>query len=142
MTELQDTLSSYKIGYSCFDSDSFIRVLKKYNIRCLVDVRSLPKSAHFKDFNQENLSRVLNSNKIYYKNYAKELGARQTDEKFYTEGVLDFKKFSQSEQFLDGVKKLEAGMEQGHTFTLMCAEKRPETCHRCILFAKWRWRSK
>ena len=126
----------YTIGYSGFAVDDFIGVLKNYNVTCLVDVRSLPKSAHFKDFNKENISRVLKLNNILYRNYVKEFGARQTDEKFYTNGVLDFSKFSLSEQFLDGVKKIEAGMELGYTFAFMCAEKRPENCHRCILVAR------
>lgn len=137
LPEGDDSLDKiYTIGYSCFDIDSFIRALKKYTVTCLVDVRSLPKSAHFKDFNRENLSRVLTSNGILYRNYIREFGARQTDEKFFTDGRLDFKKFSQSEQFLDGVKKIEAGMDLGYTFALMCAEKRPENCHRCILVAR------
>lgn len=126
----------YTIGYSGFAVNDFIKVLKRYNVTCLVDVRSLPKSAHFKDFNSENISRVLRTNDILYRNYVKEFGARQTDEKFYTNGVLNFEKFSLSEQFLDGVRKIEAGMELGYTFAFMCAEKRPENCHRCILVAR------
>ena len=126
----------YTIGYSRFAVDDFIGVLKNYNVTCLVDVRSLPKSTHFKDFNKEHISRILKLNNILYRNYDREFGARQTNEKFYTNGVLDFDKFSLSEQFLDGVRKIEAGMELGYTFALMCAEKRPENCHRCILVAR------
>lgn len=126
----------YTIGYSGFTIEAFIKVLKRYKVTCLIDVRSVPKSAYFKDFNREKLSWVLKSNDILYRNYVKEFGARQTDEKFYTNGVLDFKKFSQSNQFLDGVSKIEKGLDLGYTFALMCAEKRPEDCHRCILVSR------
>lgn len=126
----------FTIGYSGFTLDKFLDVLKKYVVTCVVDVRSLPKSAHFPEYNRENLSRVLNHHNILYRNYIKEFGARQTDRKFFTDGILDFDKFTASPQFLDGIKKIETGMDRGYTFALMCAEKRPEDCHRCIMVAR------
>lgn len=124
------------IGYSGFAIENFIETLKKYAVTCLIDVRSLPRSAHFKEYDMKNLSVILKKNDIIYRNYAKEFGARQTDKTFYTDGALDFDKFSASEQFISGVEKIEKGMELGYKFALMCAEKRPETCHRNILIAK------
>lgn len=126
----------YTIGYSGFTVENFVKTLLSYKISCLVDVRSLPQSAYFKDFNKENISRKLKRNDILYRHYAREFGARQTDKNFYTDGILDFSKFNLSTQFLDGVSKLEKGMDLGYTFALMCAEKRPENCHRCILVAR------
>ena len=126
----------FTIGYSSFGIEKFVEVLKKYVITALIDVRSIPVSAHFPEFNQKNLSLVLRKNDIIYRNYDKEFGARQLNTEFFTDGVLDFAKFSVSKQFLDGVNKIEKGMELGYKFALMCAEKRPEECHRCILVAK------
>ena len=126
----------YTIGYSGFEVEGFVKTLLNCKVSCLVDVRSLPQSAYFKDFNRENISRRLNRNGILYRNYAREFGARQSDENFCTNGIVDFAKFSLSQQFLEGVSKIEAGMSLGYTFAFMCAEKRPETCHRCILVAR------
>jgi len=126
----------YTIGYSVFDTKKFVEVLKSYGITCLIDVRSIPLSTYYKDFDKENISKFLNDNGIIYRHYEKEFGAHQTDEKFFTDGVLDFEKFSKSSQFIDGVKKVEAGMKLGYKFVLMCAEKRPEVCHRNILVAR------
>ena len=126
----------YTIGYAGFNIDNFIKTLHEYKISCLIDVRSIPKSAYYEDFNKSNLSNVLNVHNIIYRNYAKEFGARQSDENYYTNGVLDFIKFAKSPQFLEGIQKVEEGIKLGYTFVLMCAEKRPEVCHRCIMVAR------
>lgn len=126
----------YTIGYSGFEPENFVRTLKNYGINCLVDVRSNPHSAYFKDFDKERISKRLQREKILYRNYSAEFGARQTDENFFTDGVLDFSKFALSPIFEEGVKKIEAGISIGCTFAFMCAEKRPEVCHRSILVAR------
>lgn len=126
----------YTIGYSGFSVENFVKALKDYGVTALIDVRSTPHSAYYKEFDKENISRVLRNEKIIYRNYAEEFGARQLDRNFYTGNTLDFVKFAESPQFLEGVEKIKTGMEQGYEFAFMCAEKRPETCHRCILVAR------
>ena len=131
----------YTIGYSGFKLDEFIEKIKEYKIDVIIDVRSSPYSQYFKEYNKENICKVLNElegKKIYYRNYSLEFGARQLDLEgnYYPKGYLDFEKFSQSENFLSGVKKLEDSMKQNYTVVLMCAEKDPFTCHRTILVAR------
>ncbi|TJX12701.1 DUF488 domain-containing protein [Tissierella creatinini] len=126
----------YTIGYSGFKIDDFISILKKYEITSLIDVRSNPNSKYFEDYNIANLQRILSKYGIIYRNYKKEFGARQEDLKYYTDGYLDFKKYTKSSSFLEGVRKIEAGMKLKYTFTFMCAEKDPSTCHRNIMVAK------
>lgn len=130
------TTEIFTIGYSGFTIENFVETLKNYSVTCLIDVRSIPKSVYYKDYDEKNLSRILQKNNILYRNYKEEFGARQTDENFFTDGVLDFEKFSKSKQFLEGVKKIEAGMKLDYKFVLMCAEKRPAICHRSILIAR------
>lgn len=127
----------YTIGYSGFSIDNFIATLKKHNIMLVIDVRSYPYSNHFPEYNKDTLEIYLKTHRIYYRNYANEFGARQTDRKYYCkEGYLDFEAFSSSEPFLNGVKKLCNSMEQNYTFALLCAEKDPICCHRTILVAR------
>lgn len=126
----------YTIGYSCYKIDDFIKILKKYNINSLIDVRSNPSSKFFVDYNKENLEYVLNKHNIIYRNYKAEFGARQKDIKYYTDGYLDFDKFTKSKVFLEGIRKIEAGIKLNYTFVFMCAEKDPSTCHRNIMVAK------
>lgn len=126
----------YTIGYSCFKIDDFIAVLKENKISCLVDVRSNPYSKFYVDYNKNNLQNILKSNGIIYRNYKIEFGAHQEDLKYYTDGYLDFSKYTKSESFIKGVKKIEAGMKMNYIFAFMCAEKDPSTCHRNIMVAR------
>lgn len=127
----------YTIGYSTFDIKNFILTLKKYKITSLIDVRSNPNSKFYIDYNSDRLKNILKQNGIIYRNYKKEFGARQTDEQFYSqEGYLDFEKYAKSKCFIEGVKKIEAGMKLNYVFAFMCAEKDPSTCHRNIMVAR------
>ena len=126
----------YTIGYTAFKINDFIDVLKKYNINCLIDVRSTPKSSYYTEYNKENLSKLLKEHNIVYRNYKNEFGARQDNCEFYTkEGYLNFEKFSSSKQFEEGVKKIKLAISMGFNVCIMCAEKNPWDCHRTIMVA-------
>ena len=124
----------YTIGYAGFpDVNDFVRTLKDYGIQILIDVRSSPYSSYFEAYNKDRLSKLLKEHGIYYYNYARQFGARQENRDFYKDGRLDFKTFSQSEQFLDGVRSVE---KSNGVIAFMCAEKKPSECHRTILVAR------
>ena len=130
----------YTIGYAGFpDVNAFVQTLKDYGVQILIDVRSSPYSSYFEAYNKDRLGAMLKDNGIYYYNYARQFGARQENREFYNfdkQGRflrLDFKTFSESEQFLDGVRKVE---KSDAVIALMCAEKRPSECHRTILVAR------
>ena len=134
-----DSMSKYifTIGYSGFSIEEFIKSLKQYNIKVVIDVRSSAYSERYPDYNKPNIENILKANRIYYRNYVTEFGARQDDLSFYNEdGYLDFEKFSKSEQFQLGIKKICNSIEQGYQVALMCAEIKPIQCHRTILVAR------
>lgn len=127
----------YTIGYAGFSIDEFIATLKKHQINVIIDVRSSPYSEYYIDYNKECLENRLKTENIYYRNYAKEFGARQECRDYYnTNGYLDFEMFSKSPVFQAGVLKLCSSVQKGFTIALMCAEKRPIDCHRAILVAR------
>jgi len=126
----------YTIGYTAFEQNTFLNVLKQLGITCLVDVRSIPSSSYSPQYNKAVLESILKKEGIRYRNYL-EFGARQDDKKYYTDsGYLDFEKYVQSDAFLNGMSKLHAGMEMGFRFVLMCAEKNPINCHRSIMVTR------
>ena len=127
----------YTIGYVSYQPQEMIGVLHSFGITCLIDVRSNPHSAYYTLFNKEEFSETLKKNGILYRNYWLEFGARQEDSRYYAkEGYLDFSLYTRSEQFQQGVQKIEQGMQLGYVFALMCAEKDPMTCHRAIMIGK------
>lgn len=126
----------YTIGYSGFKKNDFVEALRKYGINLVIDVRSKPYSQYFSDYNKENLERFLTGEHIFYRNYAVEFGARQTNNLYHAQGYMDFELFSQSDSFLTGFDKIEKTLEKGYTPVLMCAEKDPFNCHRAILVSR------
>ena len=135
-----DCSTLYTVGYTSFPSpDEFVKVLRGYGIRSLVDVRSTPYSAHYEQYNKENIRRILSQAGISYGNMAQAFGARQENREFYKNGRLDFETFSQSDRFQRGKRRLEDGIDNGYAPALMCAEKNPISCHRAILVARAFW---
>ena len=126
----------YTIGYSAFPLSSFLATLKHYSINAVIDVRSQPYSRHFPDFNRETLAATLKGERIRYRNYAREFGARQTNPAWFPDGYLDFGLFAKSARFREGVQTIVDSMAAGYTFCLMCAEKDPIDCHRSILITR------
>ena len=126
----------FTIGYSPFPLPTLIQLLHQHNISVLVDVRSLPYSAHFPDYSLTPLKHHMKQENIVYRNYAKEFGAKRANPSEYTDGIVDFDKVSQSPEFKLGVERVLAGMEMGYRFCLMCAEADPIKCHRGILIAR------
>ena len=123
----------YTIGYAGLNIEKFVEALKSYKVTKLVDVRSTPRSQYFPNYNDMALGKTLSANGIKYANWKHEFGARQEGMEFITNGIVDFEKFSKSEQFKLGLNKIEQLAESGEVVCLMCAEIDPVGCHRAIL---------
>ncbi len=124
----------HTIGYASFNVHEMIEVLHHYGINLIIDVRSLPYSSHYPDYNKESFEHFLKKNSIHYRNYAREFGAQQTERSFFSnEGFLDFEVFVESDRFLQGFDKIQISIEKKYTVALMCAEKDPMGCHRAIM---------
>jgi uncharacterized protein (DUF488 family) len=125
----------YTIGYSSHILESFLRVLKKYKIDAVADVRSSPYSQFKPEFNQESLKKFLKANNIAYVFLGDCCGARVEDPSCYVNGKVDYSLVAESKKFKDGLKRIIHGIEK-FRIALMCAEKDPITCHRTILICR------
>lgn len=124
----------YTIGHSTHEVDYFISLLRKHNINCICDVRSVPYSKYNSQFNKDKLLRKLNEHQIYYIPMGEELGARYSNrDLFDSDGIVDFAKVRETEKFKSGLKRLAQGVGRGFNIALMCSEKEPADCHRSIL---------
>lgn len=127
----------YTIGHTNHTLDDFLKLLKKNNINCIVDVRSTPYSKYTSQFNKKEIKTFLSINRIAYIHMGDEFGARRSDKELYTkEGYLDFDKTRRDAEFLKGVDRIKSGCKKGYNIALMCTEKDPIDCHRSIMVSK------
>ena len=125
----------YTIGYAPHTLDSFVEILKSYQVSAIVDVRSSPYSQFKSEFNRENLKDYLKANNVAYVFLGDYLGARVENPSCYTNGKVDYKLVAESQKFKEGLERLKNGMDN-FLIALMCAEKDPITCHRTILICR------
>lgn len=127
----------YTIGYAHHTQESFLELLLKYHINCVVDVRNMPYSGFHPQFNKEVIKFYLNQRGITYIHMDKSFGIIRDEIELNTkEGYLDFTKLAKTEDFLDGINRIENGVKKGYTIAFMCAEKDPTDCHRSTLVAR------
>lgn len=127
----------YTIGHSILKYDLFRELLKKYNIDCLLDVRSVPYSKYIEQYNRDIISQYLNMDNIRYVYAGRYFGARQADIGLYDmDGCLDFEKVRQTSLFQSMLNNVQKGLQEGHNVALMCTEKEPYDCHRAIMVGR------
>lgn len=126
----------FTIGHSNHTTEEFIELLAKHSINYVCDVRSTPYSRFAEDYNRENIKMVLIKNNLQYLFFGEEFGARREEKSLYTDGIVDFEKVAKSIKFLEGMERIESGLNKGYRIALMCTEKEPIQCHRAILVSR------
>jgi uncharacterized protein (DUF488 family) len=126
----------FTIGHSNQSQEDFLEMLRRHNVNCVVDVRSVPASKYSPQFNMEELRRFLKYNDVQYLHFGKEFGARRTD-CINEEGQVDFEDAVKTTAFLSGVERIKNGIEKGYRIALMCSEANPLECHRFSLVARY-----
>ncbi|HUY69760.1 MAG TPA: DUF488 domain-containing protein [Candidatus Tyrphobacter sp.] len=127
----------YSIGHSNRPIDKFLALLKAHAIKEVVDVRTIPRSRHNPQFNEEDLKLVLRKNRVGYR-HLKELGGLRhaaKDSRNLGWQNLSFRGFADymaDPQFELGLEKLEKIALKKRT-AIMCAEGRPFRCHRSLI---------
>ncbi|MDR0505572.1 MAG: DUF488 domain-containing protein [Dysgonamonadaceae bacterium] len=127
----------YTIGHSTRSMDEFIAMLQSFGIKQLVDIRSLPGSNKFPQFNKENLEVLLPEKGVKYI-YMEDLGGRRKvrpDSKNTRWKNISFRGYAdymESETFKKAVVRLEEIALQAPT-AYMCAEALWWRCHRSMV---------
>jgi len=133
----------YSIGHSNIPAERFVALLQAYGVNAIADVRSMPVSRFCPWFSARNLAPLLARNGIDYLPYGDTLGGRPCEANLYCEGVADYEAMARQPAFAAGLDRLLADVAQsraksGETrrICLMCAERDPLDCHRCVLVAR------
>ena len=108
----------FTLGTSQRSLDEFLKILKFYQIKIVVDVRRFPKSKFFW-FEKENLKKELQKVGIEYYHLENLGGFRKGGYENYMK-IEDFKK---------GIQKVLELSKKGN-LVLICKEKFPWRCHR------------
>src|SRR5215470_11440157 len=129
------TFDLFTIGHSNISVERFIALLHGAGIDAIADVRSIPASRFCPWFSAKNLAPLLGKANIDYLSFGDKLGGRPRDPSLYCDGVVDYEAMAQRPSFRAGLDHLLANAGQ-RRLCLMCSERDPLDCHRCLLVAR------
>jgi uncharacterized protein (DUF488 family) len=125
------------IGHSTRSIEDFIELLRAHRVKELVDVRTIPRSRHNPQFNQDSLPRALEAADIGYTHMPALGGLRRARRDSPNMGWRNasfrgFADYMQTPEFASGLKKLLARARRKR-LAVMCAEAVPWRCHRSLI---------
>jgi uncharacterized protein (DUF488 family) len=123
------------IGHSNLSAEQFVTLVQDAGVTAIADVRSVPFSRRFPWFSGPKLAAHLQNMDITYLPFGDALGGRPRDPALYCDGVADYEKMAATTPFRAGLDRLGAAMGRVRV-CLMCAEREPLDCHRCLLVAR------
>ncbi len=137
MKQSNTNLQCYTMGYSDLPCSVFLYFLKKEKIDTLVDVRTTPYSSYQPNYNKKEFKHFLESNDIEYLHYGDRLGGYYTEPAFlFEDGSVNYDNVRKRPVFQKGIDDLIDLLKQPRSVCLMCAEKKPQQCHRFILISR------
>jgi uncharacterized protein (DUF488 family) len=127
----------FTIGHSTLPIERFIAVLRSYGIECLADIRTVPRSRHNPQFNQEALAASLPAERIEYVPMQTLGGLRHARKDSPNTGWRNasfrgYADYMQTEAFQDALETL-IQISRQKRVAIMCAEAVPWRCHRSLV---------
>ncbi len=125
------------IGHSTRTLETFILLLQTYEVKQVVDVRTVPRSRHNPQFNRETLSDNLNSACIGYLHMPGLGGLRRprpdsTNTGWRNASFRGFADYMETPEFSNHLGKL-IGLAERKRVALMYAEALAWRCHRSLI---------
>ena len=128
----------WTIGHSTRTIDEFVSLLQANQIRLLVDVRSLPGSKRYPQFNKEALAGSLGKTGIRHEHFP-ELGGRRKakpeskNTAWRNASFRGYADYMETEEFRKGVERLLDLAANAGQAAIMCAEAVWWRCHRALI---------
>lgn len=128
----------WTIGHSTREIDQFISALEANWIKLIADVRLLPSSKRYPQFNRESLAESLSERGIGYEHFP-ELGGRRKPKPdsrntaWRNEAFRGYADHMETEGFREGVNRLVDLANKVGPTALLCAEAVWWRCHRALI---------
>ena len=116
------------VGHSNVSWDEFSYVLDQFNVGCVIDVRSSPRS-RWQHFRKPQLRVRLNRIGISYIHLGDDLGGMPVS------GPTDYAARHRTAAFVTGIETV-LGIASRCTPVLLCSERDPLHCHRFLLISR------
>lgn len=126
----------FTIGHGNAEAETFVALLKQYEIEVLIDTRSQPYSRFNPQFNRETLKQTVLAAGIVYVFMGDSIGGRPSGEQYYfPNGKADYDLLEQAEFYQAGIARLlDFAAESRVAF--MCSEMDYHHCHRYNLITR------
>jgi uncharacterized protein (DUF488 family) len=125
----------FSIGHSNIPAERFVKMLRGAGVNAVADVRSTPYSRFFPWFSAKKLAGLLARDAMAYLPYGEALGGRPRDPALYCDGIADYEAMARQPEFQAGLERLRADTSRSRV-CLLCAEREPLDCHRCLLVGR------
>ncbi|HEX4411878.1 MAG TPA: DUF488 domain-containing protein [Xanthobacteraceae bacterium] len=125
----------FSIGHSNVSAECFLALLQSAGVNAIADVRSVPVSRFCPWFSAKNLAPFLAQQDIGYLPYGETLGGRPSNSSLYCDGIADYEAMARQPEFQRDLERLRGDMARSRV-CIMCAERDPLDCHRCLLVAR------
>lgn len=127
----------FTVGHSNVSIESFLALLRAYEIERLADIRTVPRSRHNPQFNADALASALAANDIEYVPLQALGGLRHPRKDspntgWRNDGFRGYADYMQTPSFSDGLEQL-IEMSRDQCTAIMCAEAAPWRCHRSLV---------
>jgi uncharacterized protein (DUF488 family) len=132
--EMGSSFDLFSIGHSNHPIDDFIALVRDAGVTAIADVRSRPGSRRYPWFSAKQLGERLASEGLAYLPMGAALGGRPGDPSLFRDGVADYAAMAATPAFGAGLDQLIDAARRDRV-CLMCAEREPLDCHRCLLIA-------
>jgi len=125
------------MGHSTRPIDDFLKILKRYHVTQIVDIRTVPKSRHNPQYNGPELAHFLRGHHINYRHQKNLGGLRHTHKDsvnlaWKNTSFRGFADYMQTQEFEKGLETL-IHIAHRHVTAIMCAEAVPWRCHRSLI---------
>lgn len=131
------TVTVYTVGHSTRTIDDFAVLLEAFALEALIDVRAIPRSRHYPQYNEDALRSSLPAKGISYARIAGLGGLRRTTSASLNTGwdnvsFRGYADYMQTSEFTASLVQL-IRVARGQRTVIMCAEAVPWRCHRRLI---------